>query len=171
MVYFISHGQGPSVIKATNATWIIDSGAISHVCSDRTIFTLLEMIEPVNICIGERDHDGVKRIGRGSINVNLPVSEKTFRGKFEDVAYAPNMGFNFLSVRVVNRYGCKTIFDDKSCVVVKGNKVQTEGSLINGLYSLKTFQSTDSGRKESAIVADMLISATIALSFLPESVN
>jgi hypothetical protein len=92
----------------------------------------IKMVEQFNIEIG--DKSGVKAIGRGSVHLVLSVNGKPRKAVIENVAYAPpTMAYNILSVRVMNRDGKRTEFEEDRCVVGKCGKVMAEGDMLKGL--------------------------------------
>ena len=140
MVCLMARVSNDKVNRASSATWVIDSGATSHICFDRHIFSDLEIVEPFEIKIG--DSSGVKATGRGSVELLLSVSGKSVRCKLENVVYAPTMAFNMLSVGAMARGGKRSVFLEKSCYIEKDGRVIAEGCMSDGLYCLKTHTSS-----------------------------
>ena len=129
--------KGPnSIERASRADWIIDSGATAHICNDRQMFANLSQVDPFDINIG--DKSGVRAIGRGCIELMLISSGKTRRCMLNDVVYAPTMGYNMLSVRVMSRAGHKIVFEKNTCTIEKGGKIVAQGEIRKGLYCVKT---------------------------------
>ena len=121
--------------------WIIDSGCTSHICNDRRMFSDMENCEPFPIVIG--DSSGVQAAGRGSIALMASVNGKPRSAKIDNVAFAPDMAFNMLSVRSICRDGKHCVFKENSCTVEKDGKVVAEGEIRDGLYCLKTTTETN----------------------------
>ena len=128
--------RSDSIKRATQADWIIDSGATAHICNDMQMFLNLRQVDPFDISIG--DKSSVRAVGRGSIELLLSVSGKTKRCVLNDVVYAPTMGFNMLSVRVIGRAGHKIVFEESTCTIEKDGKIVAQGGIRRGLYCVKT---------------------------------
>ena len=133
--------------------WIIDSGCTSHICNDRRMFSDMDKCEPFPIVIG--DSSGVEAAGRGSIALVASVNGKPRSAKIENVAFAPDMAFNMLSVSSICRDGKRCVFEKNSCTIEKDGKIVAEGEVRDGLYCLKTITETACAHKETAFVADM----------------
>ena len=132
----------------------MDSGATAHICNDRHMFSSLQNVDPFSISIGDKSE--IKAIGRGSIDVLLSVSGKPQKCILNNVVYAPAMAYNMLSVRIMSRSGKRTVFKEHSCHVEKDGKVIVEGSVVNNLYCLKTYNPDKHGdESHSAMVADI----------------
>ena len=101
--------------------WIIDSGCSTHICYDRDRFSEIKTCEPFSINIG--DESSVKAVGRGTIRLVASVNGKPRNAVVKNVAYAPDMAYNMLSVREMTRGGKRAIFDEHSVVVEKDGKV------------------------------------------------
>ena len=130
-----------SVKRASSADWIIDSGATTHICNDRQMFVRLGQINPFEIKVGDKSN--VRAVGRGDVELMLPAKDnKVKRCKLSDVVYAPTMGYNMLSVRVMSRAGHKIVFEESSCTVQNGGKIIAYGEVRNSLYCLVTSSSS-----------------------------
>jgi len=100
-----------------SSTWIVDSGATTHMCNERRSFkkfkedTIPNFIEVAN---GEQ----VQVIGRGSITLTTIDSrgDKT-RFTLDDVLFIPQLKKNLMSIRSVVAKGHKAKFDQTGGVI------------------------------------------------------
>ena len=120
-----------SIKRASRVDWIIDSGATSHICNDKQMFVNLSQVDPFDINIGDRSN--VRAVGRGCVELMLSVSGRIRRCKLSNVMYAPTMGYNMLSVRVMSGAGHKIMFEKSSCTIEKDGKILAHGEIRNGL--------------------------------------
>ena len=128
--------------------WIIDSGATSHMCNDKELFTSMEESRgSIEVANGEQ----VLIEGKGIITIKvLDKSNRMFPLHLENVLYVPKMRKNLMSIMSITKNGHKTHFNDKGGYFnIKGEgKVfipfQTEGKL----YTL-TCYTPDSIESES----------------------
>jgi transposase InsO family protein len=99
--------------------WIVDSGASSHMCNDRTIFHDLEECNQQVQTAGN-----AKATAEGAGIVSLTVHE---RGKskmitLRDVLYVPTLRSNLISVGKLMQSGAVVDFSKKGCSVRKGKR-------------------------------------------------
>ena len=146
-----------SIKRASRVDWIIDSGATSHICNDKQMFVNLSQVDPFDINIGDRSN--VRAVGRGCVELMLSVSGRIRRCKLSNVVYAPTMGYNMLSVRVMSGAGHKIMFEKSSCTIEKDGKILAHGEIRNGLYCVITSITTDDAATDSspaiALTADL----------------
>ena len=88
----------------TNSKMIfyIDSGASQHFCNNKELFTQFEEIPYYDVSVA--NGNSVKAIAKGSIEINLNNNKQT-KIKINNVQYTPNMKYNLLSVRQLEKSG------------------------------------------------------------------
>lgn len=112
--------------------WHIDSGASSHMCCNRELFTTFndEIQGPIQVADGRT----IKYIGKGDVRImsvnNIPVTIK-------DVLYSPNINGNLLSVNQLTNRGLKVVFEGNMCEIMKDTNTVGIGDKANGLYKLR----------------------------------
>ena len=78
-------------------SWIVDSGATSHLCNDKSMFTVFDSLEnPQEIVLG--DGHTLDAVGIGDVVLNLVVDGKIKKRQLRDVLYVPRLTCNLLSV-------------------------------------------------------------------------
>ena len=84
--------------KESNEEWIVDSGATSHICKDRILFTRLYPLNcPVEVKLG--DGHILTATAQGSVRLKLKCGDSRFRKCIlHDVLYVPQLSYNLLSV-------------------------------------------------------------------------
>ena len=86
--------QHPTLSLSGKATWIIDSGATSHICNDQSLFVEYESLKtPLKVTLG--DGYEIDAIRRGVVMPNsvLPSGESK-RFNLQNVLYVPRLSFN-----------------------------------------------------------------------------
>ena len=141
-----------SVVHASRSTWVIDTGATSHICSDKSMFSDLQAIDPCDITIGDKSQ--VRATGVGTVSLVISVSGKPRNATLSKVLFSPDMGYNMLSVSVMGRAGIRSTFD-VDCRITKGDKLLAEGHMHNGMYLLTTSTDHDCKGPEVALAADL----------------
>jgi len=151
----MANTKKPEIDCATKARWIIDSGATAHIGNDKHMFTEIKTVKPFSIDLG--DKSSVKGLGRGTVEMMIVVNGNRRKCRFENVVYAPTMAYNMVSVRVMNRSGKTTTFDEHRCWTAKHNKVLLEGKIIDDLYCVATDANTTVTEESvhAGLVADM----------------
>lgn len=137
-----------SLARAYSVKWIIDSGATSHICNDRHMFSSLAKTNPTSVQLG--DKSWVKTFVRGSVDVLLSVYGKPRRCNMKNVVYSPSMGYNMWSVQVMSLMGTIAVFDEHKFHVKK-----MDLTISHGLYYLTTFNEWNEEPGAQALVADL----------------
>ena len=94
--------------------WILDSGASSHISNDRSLFSNIQSIEPIEIGLAGTNSGG-KQISilaehKGSVRIKLRNGENcTSTVVLQDVLYAPDAMANIVSVRKITAGGSSEI--------------------------------------------------------------
>ena len=125
--------------KQAEIEWIVDSGATSHVCHDRSLFTELQNLEkPLDIILGDgRTLNGrtLNATGCGSVIVMLESDSLKRKCKFYDVLYVPELTYNLLSVSKAVDKGISFTFNESECVIKDSNqKLITIATKAGSLY-------------------------------------
>lgn len=109
--------------------WILDSGASSHMCSNKKLFSSLKKhSQKVFMASG----DNVETSGIGHVTLKSEYTEITLT----NVLYVPDLNSNFLSVsKIINNGFCVKFTDNKAFVNSKENKLIFVACLQNGIYS------------------------------------
>ena len=94
---------------------IVDSGASSHFCPDKSKFVNLRPLEGQNI------HTANDRVipGWGIGNVSIELSNGSGKTKciLKDTIYAPEMAFTLISVSHLDLANCSTTFTGGQCII------------------------------------------------------
>jgi transposase InsO family protein len=116
---------------------IIDSGATSHFCPDFSKFQNYVPIDPQDI----RTEDGssVSAVGRGDVQIDLPLGDKRTAITLRNTLYAPKMAFTLISTNRIASAGFAVLFEDRLCKILSpepNRKVIATIPQTDGLYSL-----------------------------------
>lgn len=116
--------------------WYIDSGATSHMCSNKDFFVNLD--EQYSGQIQLADGQKLKISGIGLCHLKCLLDNQQRKIGVTDVLYVPQLKGNLISVRKLTSKGFKVIFQNESCKIMKGSQLLADGKLQNGLYELNT---------------------------------
>ena len=107
------------------SSWIIDSGATTHMCNDKSLFTKLQQLNhPQEVALG--DGHVVKASERGTVTLEMKLPGNQVRKcDVHDVLYVPELSYNLLSVSKAAEAGKTFEFDGE-----RGRIVGTNGKLI-----------------------------------------
>jgi hypothetical protein len=117
--------------------WIVDSGATSHMCKDRSSFTELHTLEePLDVKLG--DGHSLKATDKGTVILNMRLPNgKTRKCKLNNVLYVPSLSCNLLSVSKATQYSKVTKFGKVACHILDSNrKLIARATKIGSLYHL-----------------------------------
>ena len=114
--------------------WCIDSGATSHMCSDKDFFVkLTERRDQIVMANGMKLPTA--GIGEGYVSC-LSDSGESRTVKITDVLYVPELKGNLLSVRKLTEKGFEVRFQCGECKIIKGDLCIASSTENSGLYQL-----------------------------------
>jgi len=132
----LSHALSASSVEGQDS-WIVDSGATCHMCSDKRLFVeLCSLEEPEEVTLG--DGYAVEATGKGVVKLELVAKDgKTKKCKLHDVLYVPKLSYNLLSVSRVTKAGKAVEFNEAGCVITDENrKLIGTATRVGNLYYL-----------------------------------
>ena len=146
-----------SVLETTHESqWIINSGATSHMCTDRRMFTELR---PLSKSLEVKLGDGhvLMAVGQGTIQLIMKCGRDKYRKcTLSDVLYVPKLSCNLLSVSKTTEKGNNVKFYEDTCIIRDVNrKPVAVATCVGGIYHVTTNQAhatiasnynTDEGR-------------------------
>ena len=140
-------GEEKDVLLASQAlsvrmtsSWIIDSGASSHMCNDEQLFTKMETLKkPLEIVVGDGHVVKSHQQGTVSLMMKLPGNECR-KCNLCHVLYVPNLSYNLVSVSKAVKAGKVVEFDGKQGQIksVEG-KLTAIGTRIGNLYYMDCY--------------------------------
>jgi hypothetical protein len=102
--------------------WIVDSGASSHLCNDRSKFGRFweSQIKTIGLANGEECIVG----GEGLVLLEtLDLDGKTVKLKLSNVIYVPDLKMNLLSVGKLVDKGVAVTFDGSGCILAINKEI------------------------------------------------
>ena len=98
------------VSNCSMGSWIVDSGATSHMCGSKTPFVeLCNLNQPMEVTLGDGNVLNVAR--QGVVSLKMKLSDGSVRRcKLLDVLYVPGLAYNLLSVSKAAESGNMTNF-------------------------------------------------------------
>lgn len=138
-----SDGVGLLVCHALSASsrssdrWVIDSGATSHMCNDKSLFKDFVHVEPPeDIALGDGHH--LKTTGRGTVVLDLELSNgHAKKCTLTDVLYVPELSFSLVSIAKATGNVARTVFTSDGCRFQNADgKVVATGTKVGELYYL-----------------------------------
>ncbi|KXJ81929.1 hypothetical protein RP20_CCG016837 [Aedes albopictus] len=120
--------------------WVIDSGASSHMCSDRSCFESLREFSGGNIILADGKTSQVQ--GEGQVVVHgVDGSGETVKINMNKVKFVPGLSTNLISVGQLVQKGFKVSFANATCGIVNADgEVVATGSQHGKLYYLNIAQ-------------------------------
>ncbi|OJA09474.1 hypothetical protein AZE42_07140, partial [Rhizopogon vesiculosus] len=126
-------------VPADHRGAIVNSGATLHFCPNRRKFITFQSIRPQEIYTA--DGSTLSAIGRGDVNINLPLGDKRMTVVLKDMLYAPKMAFTLISANCIAGAGLAVHFKDRMCRILSPgpqHKVIVEIPQVEGLYAVAT---------------------------------
>ena len=141
--------------------WIIDSGATSHICSDRSLFTDLKKLNhPLDVVLG----DGRALIAKHSGTVHLQVKSGslTRKCKLHNVLFVPELAYCLLSISKVTERGIEFKFNKRGCIVRDSNgRLITVASKSGHLFQVSVVESKNAGVRAVSCLERRTVAQTI----------
>ena len=107
--------------------WVLDSGATSHMCSNRKAFESLKRLpKEKKVYLGDGSEVGAYGVGTVRLNSETVL---------EEVLYVPDFTVNLCSVSALLKEGYKVLFEDSGCIISKDGQEAICGT-GTGLYTL-----------------------------------
>ncbi len=97
-------------------TWILDSGASKHVCTDKTQMNNMQPL-PAAVIMKCANKEVVQLKEMGRVKLKMLVGEKQVPVTLTKVAYAPAFQCNIISVGVLVEAGLKVSFGQRGAIV------------------------------------------------------
>ena len=120
-------------------SWIIDSGATSHMCCDRAFFNELKQSTGVSITLTDGNETVVKGVGSGHLHYYDENGDRRKITLNDVYYYVPELESNLISVGKLVNKGAKVTFDKiRGCVVECDGILATVSEEKYGLYQLKS---------------------------------
>jgi len=115
-------------------SWLVDSAASEHLCWMRACFGDYQTTTGRSVTMG--DKGSVATAGVGTAVLKVIVHGKTRKIKLEKVLHVPTMGFNLMSVGMMEERGAEVSFKGGQTIIKINEKIAACGTRKNGLYHL-----------------------------------
>lgn len=118
--------------------WYLDSGATSHMTSDKSVLSNWSSAKQPEICLA----DGTKIVCSGTGSGKLvSVADNGDRVKvtLNDIIHVPSLAGNLLSVSKICDLGFEVLFHRGGCKILRGQEAILVGERHGGLYRLKQY--------------------------------
>ena len=129
---------------SSNTYWIVDSGATSHICNDRTQFVhLYPLKHSVEVKLG--DGRIIMATAQGDISLRMKYgSNKSCKRTLYNVLYVPELSYNLVSVSKAVEKENTVKFSDFGCTIRdKKRRPVAVGTKVGGLYRVDVIHSVD----------------------------
>lgn len=120
-------------------SWVVDSGASSHMCSDKSAFTEMEQSSRSNVTVADGSENRVEGVSDCLIKCSGEKGETidlTLRG----VLYVPMLEGNMISIGKLAEKGVRAVFDNTGCKLVYGNTIVAVADKVSDMYWLRIAQ-------------------------------
>src|SRR3954463_9776442 len=111
-----------SSMSGSSCVLLVDSGASTHICSQRKMFSSLRRLDHT-VLINVADGRPVRALGVGDISLSLQEGTQWTSIVLRDVLFAPDLKMNLLSVSRLTSDQYDLTFDHNSCQITKKGHV------------------------------------------------
>lgn len=118
-----------------NAGWVVDSGATSHMCSDKNLFS--ELNNAINGKITVANGQVIDAIGEGKVKIVLDKGYSTMEVELTDVLWVPELDGNLVSVKKLVDNGFAVEFRGNWCYLINGRQKLKIAEYKDKMYVIK----------------------------------
>ena len=130
--------------------WVVDSGAISHICANGDDFASYTPVRDDSKVVYLGDSHTAQVLGKGKVMLKLTLGKTlTLNG----VLHVPNIRANLVSVALLGKVGDKVSFEYDRIVMTKNNFFVGKGFCNHGLFVLSIYEVMN-GTSSSAYLID-----------------
>lgn len=125
----------PSHVKVKPGVWLWDSGASSHMCADREVFSSMKKIKPIEVMTG---NGPLYAEFCGEVPLTLCIDNHPVTVCLHNVLYMPDLtgSRHLFSINVLTKLGLRVMFDQSKVVALsKDGKTVATGTKILGTNS------------------------------------
>ncbi|XP_021771790.1 uncharacterized protein LOC110735924 [Chenopodium quinoa] len=127
-----AHMEGTCLLTCSNAKWIVDSGAINHICSNLHLFESYKCFDkkPNIITTADGKHVTVEHIGAVHFDNGITL---------QNVLHVPGLKFNLIYThRLCKDLECEIVFTYEKCLIQGPtlNRLVVLGNMVSGLYAV-----------------------------------
>ncbi|KXJ62412.1 hypothetical protein RP20_CCG010927 [Aedes albopictus] len=123
-------------VGGSSDSWVIDSGATSHMAASKEGFESLD--EPITDDVVLANGIKTKCAGKGMCRVQCAGPDGSANiMTLNNTLFVPDLETNLFSVRSATKSGATIVFDEAGCRISKGEKIVAVGKVSGGLYSLQ----------------------------------
>ena len=125
---------GNALVASSRNDWIVDLGATSHMCNNRSKFMELNELGPSEkVTLG--DGSSLDVVGK---DMDMLLRDGSRRGcALKKVLYVPELAYNLVSVSRAAEAGKSVNFHDLGCEFLKADETVALGVRQGSLYYLK----------------------------------
>lgn len=120
--------------NSLQSSWIIDSGATTHMCGNFNLFSEISKIKGRTIYVA--DGSQINAHGIGSVPVIILSAGTELNFTIRNVLWAPDLKDNIVSVQRLVERGYLVKFGEKGCSMSRDGKTTWIGTHHDGLYKL-----------------------------------
>lgn len=129
--------QTHEVFKAENCAgnfkWCVDSGATSHLCYDKQLFTKIDVSKRGKLNLASNQSTEIT--AKGNVSFAAELDGKVKNVNLTEVLFVPDLRTNLLSVSKMTDKGCEVLFTkDSATVIGSDGKIKVTANRVGDLY-------------------------------------
>lgn len=122
--------------RLSKLSFYIDSGCTDHMINDKRYFSNLIMLnKPIKIAVA-KDRDFLNAIAVGSIIAYSNVNGSSVKCNIKNVLYVPDLRKNLLSVKKLEMFGLKVVFEEGNVKILDRNGILIGLGKRQNLYEI-----------------------------------
>lgn len=144
-------GVSDSAVSNSVDGWIIDSGASSHMCTNKGYFQSLDTLRddtPKSVTVADGKSADVKGIGICKLRC-YGQDSKVKQIVLSEVLYVPDLDMNLVSVSKLVQKGATVTFSETGCTISRGSRIAAVAPRYMGLYHLRLAEQAGAAMEQS----------------------
>jgi hypothetical protein len=153
----VAHASLKAYEKDISCVWHVDSGATTHMCSNRIFFLNINRQYKSEVFLA--DGRKIQTAGSGEVMIDfIKENGEIHVARLCDVLYVPRLKGNLISVKKLVNKGCEVVFKEKKCTIIKDGETIAIADDKNDLFELRI--SEESNKVKAKHIAQVAQSCT-----------
>jgi hypothetical protein len=128
--------------RCTSSSWLVDSGATTHMCNSKALFTDYQPLEPPEPVQGAFTDSNCLALGRGTVHVQTHDNAGTHVLELKQCLHIPDLTVNLISVPQLDKAGYTALCKDGKCQLLCNEERVAKATLHGSLYQLHAAKAT-----------------------------
>ncbi len=122
--------------RYTSSSWLVDSGATTHMCNSKALFTDYQSLQPPEQVQGAFTDSNCLATGRGTVRLQMQNEAGSHVLELKRCLHIPDLTVNLISIPQLDKAGYTALCRDGGCHLLCGDEQIAKATLHGSLYQL-----------------------------------